>query len=144
LQVVPVSLELDVRRRRVPSPARAPCRRGAAATIGAPEASSPPSSPPATTEVLPEGLYSGDPLTDPTCETFNAMSAIFEGYEKELLELSSAITRKAALIPTLTRGACCASRRAPAQRAPRAAGARADARRGAVGGRGAARKGDGG
>jgi hypothetical protein len=32
------------------------------------------------------------------------MSAIFDGYEKELLELSSAIARKAALIPTLTRG----------------------------------------
>ena len=27
------------------------------------------------------------------------------GYEKELVDLSSAITRKAALIPTLTRGA---------------------------------------
>jgi hypothetical protein len=34
------------------------------------------------------------------------MSAIFEGYEKELQELSSTIARKAALIPTLTRGVC--------------------------------------
>ena len=51
------------------------------------------------------GFGSGDPLTDRSTETWAAMSAIFEGYEKELLELSSSITRKAASIPTLTRGA---------------------------------------
>jgi hypothetical protein len=54
--------------------------------------------------VLPDGHLSGCPLTDPGTVTYAEMSAIFEGYEKELLELSSAITRKAALIPTLTRG----------------------------------------
>jgi len=34
-----------------------------------------------------------------------ARLACAAGYEKELVDLSSAITRKAALIPTLTRGA---------------------------------------
>ena len=55
-------------------------------------------------ELLPDGILSGDPLSDPSTTTFSEMSAIFDGYEKELLELSSAIARKAALIPTLTRG----------------------------------------
>ena len=80
------------------------------------------------------GVFSGDPLSDPSTETFAgecskcnffspplrgitagslahsfasflaAMSAIFDGYEKEFLELNSAITRKTALIPTLQRG----------------------------------------
>lgn len=60
-------------------------------------------SPPSYEQPL-SGFGSGDPLTDKSTETFAAMSAIFEGYEKELLELNSAITRKAASIPTLTRG----------------------------------------
>ena len=51
------------------------------------------------------GFGSNDPLSDTSTVTWAAMSAIFEGYEKELQELSSAITRKAAQIPTLTRGA---------------------------------------
>lgn len=50
------------------------------------------------------GFGSNDPLSDTSTVTWAAMSAIFEGYEKELQELSSAITRKAAQIPTLTRG----------------------------------------
>ena len=33
-----------------------------------------------------------------------AMSAIFDGYEKDFLELNSAITRMSAVIPTLQRG----------------------------------------
>ncbi len=64
------------------------------------------------------------------------MSAIFEGYEKELLELSSAITRKAALIPTLTRGTPGKARRLGNRRL------RLTRRVHAGGGRGAPRQGD--
>jgi hypothetical protein len=92
-------------------------------------ASSPPSSPSSSTEAITtgasarpgascrlqpppltppprQGFGSNDPLSDTSTVTWAAMSAIFEGYEKELQELSSSITRKAAQIPTLTRGAC--------------------------------------
>jgi hypothetical protein len=64
-------------------------------------------SPSASTDALAvqEGFGSNDPLSDTSTVTWAAMSAIFEGYEKELQELSSAITRKAVQIPTLTRGA---------------------------------------
>lgn len=40
----------------------------------------------------------------PTPRTRAAMSAIFDGYEKDFLELNSTITRFNALIPTLQRG----------------------------------------
>jgi len=36
----------------------------------------------------------GDPLSDPSCETFHAMSGIFEGYEREYCELSAQVTCK--------------------------------------------------
>lgn len=92
---------------------------------------SPPLSPRSVDVDSQFGEYSGDPLSDPSTETFAgesnilaslqdssqilsperfgfsrvAMSAIFDGYEKEFLELNSAVTRKTALIPTLQRGA---------------------------------------
>lgn len=88
------------------SPPLSPSSSTEALTTGAPgcalRTGSPPSLPdsPAAT-----GFGSNDPLSDTSTVTWAAMSAIFEGYEKELQELSSAITRKAAQIPTLTRGA---------------------------------------
>jgi hypothetical protein len=47
----------------------------------------------------------GDPLSDPSCETFHAMSGIFEGYEREYCELSAQVTRKTGALSGLAAGA---------------------------------------
>jgi len=47
----------------------------------------------------------GDPLSDPSCETFHAMSGIFEGYEREYCELSAQVTCKTGALTGLAAGA---------------------------------------
>jgi len=53
--------------------------------------------------VVTSPFIPGDPLSDPSCVTFEAMSGIFEGYEREYCELSTGISRKTQALATLAR-----------------------------------------
>lgn len=58
----------------------------------------------------------GDPLSDPSCETFHAMSGIFDGYERDYCELSTATQRKLSVLASLS----------PAEKQPKAQEIEAD------------------